>query len=155
MRLSKRRQASPYWSDLPVGRSPRICSGRDVGHRAEELTVGGAALRRALSHPEVGEIAVLPATLQIEQHVARLDVAVHQLSPVRGVECGRQLLGDRDRPLRRQGPLPEQQPLQIAIGHVSHSDEQASVLLARLVDRDHVGVIEARGQPGLPQQAFA
>ena len=38
-----------------------------------------------------------------EQHVVRLDVAVHLAVPVRGIQARRELPDDLDRPLQREG----------------------------------------------------
>ena len=129
--------------------------GRDVGHRSHELAVGRTALRCALGEAEIREITVLALVLAVQQHVARLHVAMDQAAAVSGIECPRQLLGDRDRALGRESSLSPQHGLQISARHVAHGDEQQAVLLARLVDRDDVRVIEARCQARLAQKALA
>ena len=88
---------------------PADLLGRDVGDRAHELAVGRAPLRGALGKAEVREVAVFALVLAIQQNVAGLDVAVHQSPAVSRIECTRDLPGDRDGSLRRQGPLPAEQ----------------------------------------------
>ncbi len=57
-----------------------------------------------LAQAEVGQVDVLGVTAGglAEQHVAGLDVAVHQAVGMRGVQGGRGLARDRARPRRAQ-----------------------------------------------------
>ena len=48
-----------------------------------------------------------------------------------------------------------QQRLQVDPIDIAHRDKQPPVGLARVIDRDHVWVIQARRQPRLPQQPLA
>ena len=79
-----------------VGAGVRVLAadllGRREVRRADEVAGAGdaATRRRALGQPEVGEVRVLLLPLR-DQDVRRLDVAVHEPAPVRGVEF--QLLG--------------------------------------------------------------
>ena len=117
--------------------------GRDVVDRAHQLAVGAPAVRRALRQAEVGQVAVLASLLAVEQHVARLDVAVDEPARVRRVQRVGDLGRDRDRPGGLERALAPQQRLEVTARDVAHGDEQAAVALARLVDRDHVRVVEA------------
>ena len=131
--------------------------GRRVVERADELPRPGDArvARRALREPEVREVDVLPglrAPLPREQHVARLDVAVHEPLLVRGVEGRRDLPHDGDGPRGLERSALVQQRAQIGPLHVAHRDEQVAAGGAGLVDRDHVRVVERRGEPGLADE---
>ena len=44
---------------------------------------------------------------------------------------------------------------QVAAPHVAHRDVEQAVVLAGLVDRNDVGVIEGGGEPGLPHESLA
>ncbi len=72
-----------------------------------------------------------------------------------GVERLRELAYDVDHALGRQRRGVSEQRLQVDPIDVAHRDKQAPVGLARVVDRDHVWVIQARRQPRLPQQPLA
>ena len=98
---------------------------------------------------------MLASPLLVEQHVRGLDVAVDEPVRVGRVERVRDLRGDGDGPLRRQGALAPQQRLEVGPVDVAHRDEQAAVGLARLVDRDDVRVVEARREPRLAEHPVA
>ena len=79
---------------------------------------------------------------------------MHEPALVRCVESGRDLSGQEDGPLLGERAVAEQ-GLQVRALDVAHGDEQAAVGLARLVDRDHVGVVERGGQLRLAQEPVA
>ncbi len=130
VRHSKTRQARLYWSAAAADVVAADLLGRDVGHRSHELAVGRTALRCALRESEIREITVLALVLAVQQHVARLHVAMDQAAAVSGIESPCQLLGDRDRALGREGSLSPQHRLQISARHVTHGDEEQPVLVA-------------------------
>ena len=89
-----------------------------------------------------------------EQDVVGLDVAVDDAGGVGGVEGLADLGQQVDRLLGRQRP--GRDPLlQVAAVDQAHRDDQLVVLLARVVDRDDVGVIEAGGEARLAQEPLA
>ena len=99
---------------------------------------------------------MLASPLLVEQHVARLHVAVHEAARVGGVECVRDLARrSRPRAPASSAPSRAQQRLEVGPVDVAHRDEQAPVDLAGLVDRDDVRVVEAGREPRLPQQPLA
>ena len=127
--------------------------GRHVVDGAEEVA-GGRQLRVGAGEagePEVRQVGVLAA----QQDVRGLDVAVHEPGGVRGVERARDLVDDRRGARRLEPPLGAQQPVQVGAGDPAHHEVQPPVLLARLVDRDHVRVIDRRRHPRLALEALA
>ena len=90
---SKSRQPSAYTSVRASTRSSRICSGATYSARAtiEPWRVSPPASRRLLGETEVAEVDVVASR---EQHVGRLDVAVHQVARVGGVQRGPDLADD-------------------------------------------------------------
>ncbi len=87
-----------------------------------------------------------------EQHVGRLHVTVHQAAGVRRVQRGGDLADDAEGPGRGQRAGRMQQAVHVLAGHVAHRDVQHAVGLARIEDRDDVGVFDGRGGPGLPDE---
>jgi hypothetical protein len=110
-----------------------------------------------LRETEVGEVGVVRAVgprADIEQHVGRLDVAMHETAGMCDIQGARHLRQD-PRGLRRiQAPTPEAL-LQVAALHVAHRDEEVLLGRTRLVDRDDVRVVDGRGELGLAQEAVA
>ena len=68
--------------------------GRDVVDRSHQLPVGRAAVRDALREPEVRQVGVLAAALEVEKDVRGLHVAVDEALCVRGVQGIGDLRGD-------------------------------------------------------------
>jgi hypothetical protein len=101
--------------------------------------------------PEVAEVDVRAR----DQHVRGLDVAVHEAGGVRGVEGAADLRDDRGRPARREPPLAAQERVEVRARDVAHDQVEVAVLLAGAVDRDHVRVVDRRGQPRLALEALA
>jgi hypothetical protein len=116
---------------------------RDEVERADPVPGPRRALRDlALREAEVGEVDVV---FGAEQDVGGLDVPVDEAGGVRGVERGADL-GDDPRHARRgQWAGAAHERAQVVAGHVAHRDERDAVLLARVVDRDHVRVVDRRG----------
>ena len=119
------------------------------------MPVRRARVADALGEPEVGEVGVLPAALLVDQDVRRLHVPVDEPLCMRGVERVGDLRGDRDGARGCERALAPEQRLEVDPVHVAHRDEQAAVCLAGLVDRNDVRVVEARGEPRLPQHPLA
>ena len=91
----------------------------------------------------------------VEQDVGGLDVAMDEAARVRGVERGGHRGDDRRRALGLEPALAAQQRAQVLALDVAHDLEQHAVLLARVVDRDHVRMIERRGDLRLRDEAAA
>ena len=141
--------------------------GRHVRHGADgragarqvlsAIAVGSAVLpgtrrsdaRRVLGEAEVEDLGL--AALR-DEDVRRLDVAVHDAARVRGLEG----IGDlrrRDRAASRacSGPAAEPVPQRLALEQL-HGDERLALVLADVVDRADVGVLERGGRAGLALQ---
>jgi hypothetical protein len=87
-----------------------------------------------------------------DEDVPRLDVAVDQPLVVGAVQGRPNLLEDPQRLRRFQRSAlveegPEVRPL-----HVLHGDVQLAVRLSGVVHGDHVGVLDPRRRPGLPDE---
>ncbi len=134
-----------------------------LGAQVADLALDDAVLRVLLAvartgDPEVGELHLAVVG---DQDVARADVAVDDLlrlavgraELVREVEAGADLEHDPRREPPRTAPLEVDEalehPEEVAAGHVLHRDVGQPVGLAEVVDLDHVGVHQARGDLGL------
>ena len=122
---------------------------RDGRHELRRSRRAAAGLDRA-GQAEVGHLATLSTRLAAaagrlgDQHVLRLDVAVHQAGPVRGGDRGEHLLQDRQRLDRVEPAALGEQVAQGAALHVLHHQVGQALVAALVVDGDHVGV----GEPG-------
>ena len=103
--------------------------------------------------PEVAHVRVLSFGLVAEEDVGGLYVSVHEPRRVRAVEGLGDLPHDVDRALWIQSALPPEALAQVDPLHVLHREVEHAVFLARVEDRNDVGVIEARRELRLPQEA--
>ena len=122
--------------------APEHIEGKVIDGRAAELHC----------EPEVGQVDVAAG---VEQHVGGLDVPVHEAARVRGVERGGHRGDDRRRQLGLEPALAAQQRAQVLALDVAHDLEQHAVLLARVVDRDDVRMVQRRGDLRLRDEAAA
>ena len=131
--------------------------GRDVGECPEQALrdVERLHIARGRRDAEVGEVAVLALLLRVDQHVARLDVAMHETARVRGIESGGHLSDQGDRTCGLKATVAPERGAQVTALDQAHRDVDVPVRLAGRVDRNHVRVIEARGQLRLAQDAIA
>ena len=90
-----------------------------------------------------------------EQHVRRLDVAVHEARGVGGVERRRDLRDDRRRAHGLQAPAAQQERVQVAARDVAHDEVQRPGLLAGGVHRHDVRVVDRRRHARLAAEALA
>ena len=151
--------------DVGVLRKRPLARQRLVEHAAERVDVGRHAdlvpldllRRRVVDSPdeepllchlrsrELRDTEVrqegAPARL-VDEDVRRLDVAMHDLTRVRGVERSRRLSDDLECALGGELRLARDQRLQVVAFDVAHCDEEDAVDLARVVDRDHVRVLD-------------
>ena len=89
---------------------------------------------------------------RLEQHVAGLDIPVDDVEAVRVGERVGDLAGDRQRFLHRQPAHPvELLPQRLALD-VRHDVVQHAGVFARIVDRQDVGVGQARGDLDLAEE---
>ena len=94
------------------------------------------------------------ATL-VDQYVRRLDVAVDEPLRMSSVERIRDLRDDLERPGGSQHAFTSKHHAQVCALDVAHREVEARISLARVVDRDDVRMIEARGNPRLAEKALA
>ena len=156
-RLARQRVVEDAAERVDVGARVDLVAGELLGRHevggADPVAGGGQAGvgPHRLGEAEVGEVGVLA----VEQDVGRLDVAVHEPDGVRGVERGADLEADRRDPGGRDHALAGQQALQVGPVHVAHDEVEVPALLARRVDRDHVRVVDRRGDARLALEALA
>ncbi len=90
-----------------------------------------------------------------EQDVRGLDVAVDDPARVRGVERAGDLGDDVHRAAGVETAGGADERPQVRAVDVAHGDVERALVLARVVDRDHVGVIDRGGEAGLGHEALA
>ena len=105
--------------------------------------------------PKSARYAVLAAVLLVDEDVRRLDVAMDEAAARGRRRAHRRPVRRSRAPARIERAFATQQRLQVGPVDEAHRDEQAPVCLARLVDRDHVRVVEPRREPRLAQQPLA
>ena len=123
-------------SAAAVTDSPRACSGAEVRRGAEH----GPDLGMARSAERAGdpEICQLHLPVGAAENVLRLDVPVHEPLGVRRLECGAQLDPDGDDLIGRQPPAASQLVGERLALDVLHHDERPPLVLADVVDLNHV-----------------
>ena len=125
-----------------IDRSTLDLLGRRVLDGAEEVsrrceTSGG----RLLSNTEVGQVGVIGALL--EEDVPGLHVSVDESVCVSRIECTGELFDQEDRaPDAKTAALEDL--LEVRALHETHCDVEQPVLLAGVVDRNDVGVVDGR-----------
>jgi len=133
--------------------------GRHVGHRADDRAFLGerpgggrlvVAARLARARLDAGEPEVehFGTSVRRDDHVLRLQVAVHDALRVRGSQRVRHLGADRQQALDRQAALQEQRAQALAVDELHH-DVVVGRRRPELVDRHDVRVIERGGGLGL------
>ena len=138
----------------PVERPPLDLLGRRVVRGAEERTGARQALRVApLGEAEVAEERLLSGLR--EKHVRRLDVPVDKARRVRRVERAAELPRERQRLSGGQRAALAEQRAQARPRDVAHREVEHAVDLARVVDRDHVRMLERRDELRLAQEPRA
>ena len=90
-----------------------------------------------------------------QDHVGGLDVPVDEALLVGHLERRGDLRGDPRRPRGLERAVAADQGAELGALHPSRDDVDGSVLLARLVERDDVGVVERGQRPGLAAQTLA
>ena len=134
-----------------VDRLPLGLLRREVLRRAHDRA-GLRHLRRAgAGDAEVGD---LEAVVGGDDHVVRLEVTVDHAAPVREPGRVEDLDAEVDRPLLAERRLLAQEIPQSSAGQVLHRDVVGPVVLAAVVDRDHVRVLQPGGRRGLAAEAL-
>jgi hypothetical protein len=98
---------------------------------------------------------VLAAVAPRDQHVGRLDVAVHEPVRVRHVERAGDLGDQRDGALGLERPAARQQRTEVGSLDVAHRHVQDAVLLAGVEDLDGVRMVDRRRGAALVLEAGA
>ena len=131
--------------------APQALLGRRVGRSADETTCDREASRRLehLGDAEVGQEAI---ALLINQDIAGLDVPMDDASRMRVVQGRRNLSQNAER-ARRGEWLPSHRIRQCAAPHVAHHQIGVAIVLAVVVDRQDVGVLQVRDQLGFLLEA--
>ena len=112
----------------------RPCHGVDARFRLADL-----------GQPEVQDLGfAVPG----DEDVGRFDVPVDDLRCMGRSERVRHLQSDLDHALDRKRPAPDPVLEGLAL-HQLHHEERLTFVLADVVDRADVGVVERRGGPGL------
>ena len=133
-------------------RLPQLLGGGVVERSDHAARMRDLRLRPQVLHqPEVGQQRVLA----LQQDVRRFDVAVHDPGAVRGVERLRDLGDDRRRHVRFQPSPDVQQPREVGALDEAHRHVEQPVLLAGVVDRHDVRVLDRRRGAELALEAAA
>ena len=128
--------------------APRSRACRPSGRTRSGPPSASACLARPKSRQV--DVAVL-----VEQHVRRLDVAMHVARAMDRVERVAERARRRGRPLRAQRPVAAHERAQVVSGHVAHDEIGLPVRDARAVDGQHVRVLDGGGGARLAQEARA
>ena len=135
-----------------VGGRPGGHLGREVGRGAgDEAGLGQRRVGLRPGDPEVGQ---LHRPLGRDQHVGRLDVAVHDPRGVGRRERVGRLTHERCGLVGREGTVALDQRAEGDALDVLHDEPRLVALGHQVVDRDHVGMVEARGEARLPLRAL-
>ena len=131
--------------------------GRRVVDRADEdARLRQPALGRAAALLRDAEVHQVDAAgLVLDHHVGRLDVAMDHLARVGGVERARDLLEDRERLVRIVRAALLDQLLEVGPLHVAHRDVDEALVIAGVVDRDDVRVVDRGDRLRLADEALA
>ena len=90
----------------------------------------------------------------VEQHVARLDVAVHHPGPVRLRQRAAERIGQALHLVGGAGPVPGHPVGQGAAGEVRHHEGDVVAVVHHVEELHDVGVVEAGQHLGLPLDAL-
>jgi hypothetical protein len=108
-----------------------------------------------LGQAEVREVDVLLSLVVRDEDVRGLHVSVDQATAVCRVQGRSDRTEECDRPVGVDRALPREQGPKVRAADVAHRDEELPLGLARLVHRHDVGVLQTRGELGLPHEARA
>jgi hypothetical protein len=138
-----------------TGRPTLRLLGGEVPRGPHDLGRGRQLRARVLEHPGDAEVGQLGRVVRREQHVGRLDVAVHEAAGVRGREPVEDAIEDAERPRDGQRRVTTEHLREGVAVDPLHDDERGVLVRAHVVDRDHVRMLEPSRAAGLAEQASA
>jgi hypothetical protein len=115
----------------------------DRGRARERCPIGG------LGDAEVDDPRLAVPT---DEHVVRLQVAVHETARVCRLEAARDALGHRERLVLGEGAPAPDEILQRVAADELHHDVVVVAVLAEVVDRRDIRVLDRRGVTRLPPE---
>ena len=124
---------------------------REVLSGAHDRAGLGHLGRSGARDPEVRD---LRAPLVVDDHVVRLDVAVHDPAPVREARGLEDLQHQVDGERRLERPVVAHDLLEVAAGQELHRDVVGAVPLAAVEHADDVRVLQPGGARGLAPEAL-
>ena len=127
--------------------------GAEVGGGADDRP-GASQLVGVVPGPGDAEVGDLDGALGGEQHVGRLDVAVHQAAVVGGAQGGGDAGPDLGHPAGLQRPFGPQQLAQVLALDELHDHVVDALVAPPVVDVHDVDVVEVGGRLGLPPEAL-
>ena len=130
--------------------------GRGVVERPEKRACPRErrAVKSRLRQSEITEVRVLAPVAPLDEDVLGLHVRVHQAARVGRVEGARHLR-DQGRGAFGLERLPTEEDAQILCRDKTHREEEATIVLPCLVDREDLGVVEGGRELRLAQEAIA
>ncbi len=157
-RLARRREAQrgAHREDVARGGdtfTPGLLGGHVLGCADHDL--GGGQTRRRPAHggdPEVGEVGT---TRRVEQHVRRLDVAVHDAGAVGDGQRAEQLVAEEGNGGRGHRSARADVVGQRAARQVGHHEHEVVAVVDHVEQRDDVGVVERLEHLGFAADALA
>ena len=130
--------------------------GREVARGAHDVAGAGEVLALAVGGLGDAEVGDLHPPVELDEHVARLHVAVHQPARVRGGErVGHLVRRCRPRVADRQRAVQVDRLAQGGAVHELHHDVRDAVVLAGVVGGDDVRVGDRRRGHRLPPEPGA
>ena len=127
--------------------------GRHVFERADHRALGARGVARVLD-PRHAEVGQLDAPIGFYQQIGRLDVAVHDVLPVRVVQRRQQVAHDAQRLLQRVALALVQVVLEVVALDELHHQESAVAVAVGVVNTHDMRVLQARRRARLGAKTY-